>query len=133
MSFTSTTSLPGIAGLCSKLGEFPARQKKKLCFDGGRAPLRCVRASAERSGEGVDGRIEREESRRGGTFTGPAMEVTTFDQRFGEAEFPVWEKIGAVVRLSYGIGQFHSIHLFVPLCSRFLHVHYISEIVNATK
>ncbi|XP_040987581.1 uncharacterized protein LOC121235310 [Juglans microcarpa x Juglans regia] len=116
MSFTSTTSLPGIAGLCSKLGEFPARQKKKLCFDGGRAPLRCVRDSAERNGEGVDGRIEREESRRGGRFTGPAMEVTTFDQRFGEAEFPVWEKIGAVVRLSYGIG----IYVAMALAGRFI-------------
>ena len=33
------------------------------------------------------------------------MEVTTFKRGFGEAEFPVWEKIGAVVRLSYGIGK----------------------------
>lgn len=69
-------------------------------------PIRCVRASAERSSEGIDGRREGGESGGGrGGFTSPAMEVTTFDRGFGEAEFPVWEKIGAVVRLSYGIGQ----------------------------
>ena len=33
------------------------------------------------------------------------MEVTPFNRGLGEAEFPVWEKIGAVVRLSYGIGK----------------------------
>ncbi|TYJ23192.1 hypothetical protein E1A91_A08G174400v1 [Gossypium mustelinum] len=31
------------------------------------------------------------------------MGVTTLDQTFSE-DFPVWDKIGAVVRLSYGIG-----------------------------
>ncbi|MTV28376.1 hypothetical protein FTX61_23745, partial [Nitriliruptoraceae bacterium ZYF776] len=42
----------------------------------------------------------------GGGYTGSsAMEVTTFNQGFtSETEFPVWDKIGAVVRLSYGIG-----------------------------
>lgn len=76
-------------------------------------PIRCVRASAERSSEGIDGRREGGESGggRGGGFTSPAMEVTTFDRSFGEAEFPVWEKIGAVVRLSYGIGIYGAMAL----------------------
>lgn len=42
--------------------------------------------------------------RESGGYTGPTMEVTTFNQSFSDAQLPVWEKIGAVVRLSYGIG-----------------------------
>jgi hypothetical protein len=114
MSLSSTTSFPAIAGACTKLGEFPARKSRRLCLDGGRLPIRSVRGSAERSREGIDGRSrEGGESGGRGGFTSPAMEVTTFDQSFRETEFPVWEKIGAVVRLSYGIGLFHSfIHFF---------------------
>ncbi|GKF02602.1 hypothetical protein Tco_0029525, partial [Tanacetum coccineum] len=54
-----------------------------------------VKATVERSvgGDGGD--------RKSG---GGLMEVTTFSQGFGESEFPVWDKIGAVVRLSYGVG-----------------------------
>ncbi|XP_073125002.1 uncharacterized protein [Henckelia pumila] len=48
------------------------------------------------------------ESREGKTAAGysrvPAMEVTTLNQSFNDADFPVWEKIGAVVRLGYGMG-----------------------------
>lgn len=44
----------------------------------------------------------------GGGYTVPAMEVTTFNQSYSDAaaaaDFPVWEKIGAIVRLGYGIG-----------------------------
>ena len=92
-SFSSSASSGGV-GLCV----FPAtrnRAKSKRCFGG------FVRASAERSGEGVEGGRDGE---RGGGFTSPAMEVTTLNRSFNDAEFPVWEKIGAVVRLSYGIG-----------------------------
>lgn len=72
--------------------------------------MRQVRASAEqRSSEGINGR----EAESGGPrFTSPAMEVTTLNTSFGEAEYPVWEKIGAVVRLSYGIGQLLFFFLF---------------------
>lgn len=67
-----------------------------------RIQIRCSKASTERTGAGSEG-IEERERRR---FTGSAMEVTTFDQSFGDAasDFPLWEKIGAVVRLCYGIG-----------------------------
>lgn len=61
--------------------------------------MRCVKASAERSGETIDDA----ENRVG--FTSPAMEVTTLNRTFDDADFPVWEKIGAVVRLSYGVGK----------------------------
>lgn len=73
--------------------------------DGVRVRVRLgpVRASAEqRSGEAMERRGRDGESRRG--FTSSAMEVTTLDS-FKETEFPVWDKIGAVVRLSYGIGE----------------------------
>ncbi|RZC30859.1 hypothetical protein D0Y65_002078 [Glycine soja] len=68
-----------------------------------RLGLRCgvLKASAERTGDTIDDG----EARSG--FTTPAMEVTTFNRStFSDAaDFPVWEKIGAVVRLSYGIAQ----------------------------
>lgn len=109
MSLSSATSL---AGVCTKLGEFPPWKNRRLCSGGGRIPIRCVRGSSERSREGIDGRRRDggESGGRGG-FTSPAMEVTTFDQSFREAEFPVWEKIGAVVRLSYGIGIYGAMAL----------------------
>ncbi|XP_059645715.1 uncharacterized protein LOC132287198 [Cornus florida] len=89
-------------GLC----ELPALsgKKKRGCVAGGvRVSKRSVRASADRRSEGIDGRGGERES-GGGGYTSSAMEVTTFNQSFGETEFPVWDKIGAVVRLSYGIG-----------------------------
>lgn len=61
--------------------------------------VRCAKASVERTGEAA---IKERKS-----FTGSAMGVTTLDQSFGE-DFPVWDKIGAVVRLSFGIGNFSS-------------------------
>ncbi|XP_059442838.1 uncharacterized protein LOC132175049 [Corylus avellana] len=112
MSLSSTTSFPAIAGACTKFGELPARRSRRLVSDGGRLPIRCIRGSAERSSEGIDGRRrEGGESGGRGGFTSPAMEVTTFDGSFREAEFPVWEKIGAVVRLSYGIGIYGAMAL----------------------
>lgn len=107
LPFTSFTApnLPTTL-LCGKLGlcHFPATRKRRTAlFDGAsRVSIPAVRGSGEqRSSEGIDGR---DGESRGGGFTSPAMEVTTFNSSFGEAEFPVWEKIGAVVRLSYGIG-----------------------------
>ena len=97
-SSTSTASFGSKLGLC----DFPATRRRRT--DGGRVCVRRVRASAEqRSGEGINGR----EAESGGArrFTSPAMEVTTLNTSFSEAEYPVWEKIGAVVRLSYGIGE----------------------------
>ncbi|KAK9144502.1 hypothetical protein Sjap_004405 [Stephania japonica] len=39
------------------------------------------------------------------------MEVTTFNQSFNDAEFALWDKLGAVVRLSYGIGIYGAMAL----------------------
>lgn len=49
-----------------------------------------------------------EQGRRLATGAGPVMEITTSAPRTfsseREVEFPVWEKLGAAVRFSYGIG-----------------------------
>ncbi|CAH9101324.1 unnamed protein product [Cuscuta epithymum] len=67
------------------------------------------RATVERTSgrDAVDASSAAEIDNAAGAGTvsgGPAMEVITLGQSFREAELPVWEKIGAVVRLSYGIG-----------------------------
>ncbi|PIA39922.1 hypothetical protein AQUCO_02600399v1 [Aquilegia coerulea] len=66
----------------------------------------CIRASSERSSnERIDG--GRRDGHDHGRFAGTGMEVTTFNQTSfstDAADFPVWDKLGAVVRLSYGIG-----------------------------
>ncbi|KAJ9707172.1 hypothetical protein PVL29_002252 [Vitis rotundifolia] len=98
---TSFCSSSGGVGLCV-LPATKKRNESKRCFGG------FVRASAERSREGIDGGREGE---RGGGFTSPAMEVTTLNRSFNDTEFPVWEKIGAVVRLSYGIGIYGAMAL----------------------
>lgn len=59
--------------------------------------MRCRKVSAGRTGE------QRMEE-TGYTGGGGTMEVTSLDRGFGE-DFPIWDKIGAVVRLSYGIGE----------------------------
>lgn len=59
---------------------------------------------AERNGSGGEV-VESGERESGGGYRASAMEVTTFNQSFNDtADFPVWEKIGAIVRLGYGIG-----------------------------
>ncbi|KAJ4728706.1 CAAX amino terminal protease [Melia azedarach] len=108
----AAVSLNGRAGLCCDL---PVRKKG---VNGGRIQIRCFKASAERSNSrsSSGGEIKDRESsstRSGGGFGGSVMEVTTFDRGFGEAasDFPVWDKIGAVVRLSYGIGIYGAMAL----------------------
>lgn len=105
----STPSFSGGAGgVCSRPCDFPAvrttRRRRRPSTSGGVGlPVRPLRASAEQSrGESLDGRGR--DQRESGRFASPAMEVTTLDT-FNEAEFPVWDKISAVVRLSFGIGQ----------------------------
>ena len=92
----STSSFSAALGhFSSKLCDFHPRKNKRmsLSLDGGAKVLkiRSVKASAEQSSES----IEDGDGRCG----------------FNEADFPVWEKIGAVVRLSYGIGHFLFSHL----------------------
>jgi len=98
--------------LCPPKSTVKITKKRRI----GRGAL--VRASVDRSTsdagrttiERVDGARDRSDGVGGAGFTGSAMEVTTFNQNFGDGtEFPVWDKIGAVVRLSYGIGNFFRI------------------------
>lgn len=84
--------------------EFPVsliKKKSKKSFAAGK--VGAFKVVAERSREGMDGG---ERKSGGGGYTSSAMEMTTFNQSYGDDKFPVWEKIGAIVRLSYGIGEF---------------------------
>ncbi|XP_021599827.1 uncharacterized protein LOC110605520 isoform X2 [Manihot esculenta] len=114
---TSTASFSGRNGAFLRFSEFPARKRRLSLSDGNinRVRIRCAKASTERSSEGIEGRKSTQGgvggSGRAGGFTGSAMEVTTFNQSFGDSEFPVWERIGAVVRLSYGIGIYGAMAL----------------------
>ncbi|CAN1256746.1 hypothetical protein LINPERPRIM_LOCUS9411 [Linum perenne] len=109
---SSSSTFSGRVGGCSR-----RRGKRRLNLRSGgkRNQLTgVVRISAERSSEGINATDSSGGGGggAGGGFTGGAMEVTTFDRSFGEADqFPVWEKIGAVVRLSYGIGIYGAMGL----------------------
>lgn len=83
----------------------PARRSRKSCKVG------TFKMVAEMGGDGIDGGDRKSGGGGGGGYTSSAMEVTTFNQSFPDAEFPVWEKIGAVVRLSYGIGIYGAMGL----------------------
>ncbi|GKU95744.1 hypothetical protein SLEP1_g9067 [Rubroshorea leprosula] len=91
-NFASTTS--SVKLVC----EFPARKLRVSLNGEQRISIRCAKASAERRSEKI------EDVERTSGFSGSAMEVTTLD-------FPVLEKIGAVVRLSYGIGIYGAMGL----------------------
>ncbi|KAG8374621.1 hypothetical protein BUALT_Bualt10G0014500 [Buddleja alternifolia] len=65
---------------------------------------------AERNGGG-GGEVVESGERDSGGYGVSAMEVTTFNQSFNDAEFPVWDKIGAIVRLGYGIGIYGAMAL----------------------
>ncbi|CAN7103943.1 hypothetical protein HID58_017599 [Brassica napus] len=110
LSYTNSASFSR-TGICStsssstSINDFLERRRSlRMRFNGGDNP-RSVRASAGRSSEGM----EKTNSSGGGArqFAGPVMEVTTLDRGFANSttvDFPVWDKIGAVVRLTYGIG-----------------------------
>ncbi|KAF3963708.1 hypothetical protein CMV_011930 [Castanea mollissima] len=118
LTSSSTTSLFPIR-IASK---FRGGRKKRVSLWSQQAGRVSIRCSAEQSSSSSSKRIDhgRREGESGsgggggggGGFTSPAMEVTTFDRSFGDSsEFPVWEKIGAVVRLSYGIGIYGAMAL----------------------
>lgn len=110
---TPTTS----AYCCSRVVVgLPDILKKRRYVDGRRVVSVSVRATVERNG---GDRIDAGERKSaivgggdgGGGYSSSAMEVTTFNQSFPDAEFPVWDKIGAIVRLSYGIGIYGAMAL----------------------
>lgn len=106
------------------VSKFRGGRKKRVSLWSQQAGGVSIRCSAEQSSSSSSSSSKRiDHGRRegestgsrgggGGGFTSPAMEVTTFDRSFGDtSEFPVWEKIGAVVRLSYGIGIYGAMAL----------------------
>ena len=107
----TTASFSGRVCGFSKVSVFTVRRRRLRFGDrdannDNRVLVRYVKACVKSSSE----RIEKRERAHGGGggggggFSGSAMEVTTFDRSFGDADSPVWEKIDAVVRLSFGIG-----------------------------
>ncbi|XP_030524739.1 uncharacterized protein LOC115736963 [Rhodamnia argentea] len=108
---TSAASLASSSSRASKLYDRGGRRRRASFSEARPQPqVRCVKSSAERTSDGIDANRERDDA-GGGHFAGPAMEVTTFDRSFSDSEFPIWEKIGAVVRLSYGIGIYGAMAL----------------------
>ncbi|KAH0932686.1 hypothetical protein HID58_009803 [Brassica napus] len=114
LSYTNSASFSR-TGLCSSsssssstsINDFLERRRSlRMSFNGGETS-RSVKTFAGRSSEGIektDGGVG-----GGGQFAGPAMEVTTLDRGFANSttvDFPIWDKIGAVVRLTYGIGLY---------------------------
>ncbi|XP_042428725.1 uncharacterized protein LOC122015765 [Zingiber officinale] len=108
-----SSSSPSSSSACGSW----ARERRKA------AGWTSIKASAEGNRERIDG----SESRRGGFAAGgAAVEVsaspasvsttntTVIDRSFsagGDSEFPVWDKIGAIVRVSYGIGIYGAMAL----------------------
>ncbi|XP_043716472.1 uncharacterized protein LOC122664629 [Telopea speciosissima] len=112
----SLRSLSSVGSVCSsgsKFSDFQVRntkRRRRRSLDGISVSSPCIRSSVEQGGKEIEGGRDGES---GGRFAGPAMEVTTFNQSFNDAttDFPVWEKLGAVVRLSYGIGIYGAMAL----------------------
>lgn len=110
----TTNPTPTTSAYCSSRAGvwLPERYKKQRYVHVKRTVT--VRATVERNGsDGIDTGERKSAVASGGgaTYTSSAMEVTTFNQTFPDAEFPVWDKIGAVVRLSYGIGIYGAMAL----------------------
>ncbi|KAK4349606.1 hypothetical protein RND71_032361 [Anisodus tanguticus] len=104
----STTSFLG-SKVC--LFDFPIRSNRNKGKLNEKYSVLRVKAMTEKSRTTGDVEIRERESGGGGGYTGTTMEVTTFNQSFSDAQLPVWEKIGAVVRLSYGIGIYGAMAL----------------------
>ncbi|KAJ0970818.1 hypothetical protein J5N97_018777 [Dioscorea zingiberensis] len=114
LSFVSSRSLSPItsssSSSSSSLGFWIGEKRKGIGKS--RVTVR-VRSSAERSGE----RIDEGDRRRAGfaavEVPAPGTTTTALNRSLGaaDADFPVWEKLGAVVRLSYGIGVYGAMAL----------------------
>lgn len=93
---------------CSKVVVKLPSKRRNVVVSGNRVVRVKVKATVERNGsDGIDAGDRKSGvagASSGGGYSSSTMEVTTFNQSFSDAEFPVWDQIGAVVRLSYGIG-----------------------------
>ncbi|CAL9124404.1 unnamed protein product [Musa textilis] len=112
---SSSSSSSSSSGCCSW-----RRERRKV------AEWARIKASAEGSRERINTEGAGEPRRRGFAPGGPVMEVsaspasasttttTVIERSFAggeDSEFPVWERLGAVVRLSYGIGIYGAMAL----------------------
>ncbi|XP_010531710.1 PREDICTED: uncharacterized protein LOC104807951 isoform X2 [Tarenaya hassleriana] len=107
---TGLSSVSSSPSSSSKLCNFPVRTRIW------RGSFNCGERKASRGFTASAG-IEKRDG--GGGFAGPTMEVTTLDRSFGGSaavDLPVWDKIGAIVRLAYGIGIYGA----MALTGRFL-------------
>ncbi|KAI4338411.1 hypothetical protein MLD38_023475 [Melastoma candidum] len=130
LSLPASAYSSSFVGSCTCSSNLPSRRVtgswSGRVFPNKNGRLRVLGAIGERTtGDAVEGSGAKGESIGGSSgggggagFSGHAVEVTTFEHaaRFCDGEFPVWEKIGAVVRLSYGIG----IYVAMALAGRFL-------------
>ncbi|PHU08387.1 hypothetical protein BC332_20247 [Capsicum chinense] len=105
----NTPSTTSFLGNKSNLSYYPIRNNRRNCKEK-LSVLRVKAMAPEKSRTSEAASVEIRERESGG-YTGPTMEVTTFNQSFSDAQLPVWEKIGAVVRLSYGIGIYGAMAL----------------------
>ncbi|XP_071737416.1 uncharacterized protein [Rutidosis leptorrhynchoides] len=109
----ATNPTPTTSCYCCTRGFVGLRDSfKKRRNIAGKRSVVSVKATVERNGgDGIDAGA-RNTAGAGAGYSSTTMEVTTFNQGFtSEAEFPVWDKIGAVVRLSYGIGIYGAMAL----------------------
>lgn len=107
-SFTSnsTTSLTSTSLRVELSRHFSASLRDRGFLRPGYARIiRSVKASAERTTSTSDAINKTDRDFATG---GAVMEVTSLNRGFADLDssshFPVWDKIGAIVRLSYGIG-----------------------------
>ncbi|KAF6138559.1 hypothetical protein GIB67_032453 [Kingdonia uniflora] len=91
LSFTTSSSSPSSPPPFKFSDTHVRKQRKGWSFNGS------VKATSERSSDRINGDIS------GGGGPAMEMEVTTFNQSFNDAEFPVWEKLEAIVKLTYGV------------------------------
>ncbi|KAI9089072.1 hypothetical protein K1719_029351 [Acacia pycnantha] len=95
----SSSSSPLLCYHCSNnLFYFQPKIKTKFFHGGPFLTVRSIKASAEPTTE----RIHHVETPP--PFNNPSVVVPSFNSALNDADLPVWDKIGALVRLSYGIG-----------------------------
>ncbi|XP_054824427.1 uncharacterized protein LOC129322258 isoform X2 [Prosopis cineraria] len=93
----TSSSSPLLCHHCSHLCYFQPKIKTKS-FHGLFLSFRSVKASAEPTTK----RIHHVETPP--PFNKPSVEGSSFNTALNDADLPVWDKVGALVRLTYGIG-----------------------------
>ncbi|KAJ4784867.1 CAAX protease self-immunity protein [Rhynchospora pubera] len=100
---TSTSTSPTCTGCNSNISSRPRYFKTRASVERSSSGERVTAASTRSHSES---RIQRGLVADGPTMGVSSGQVSAIDASLGgtETDFPVWEKLGAIVRLSYGIG-----------------------------